>query len=41
MSPDKTEIAILKLIDQGYTQQEIANHLVISVQTVKNHVSRI
>ncbi|NNU96403.1 response regulator transcription factor [Anoxybacillus sp. EFIL] len=37
----KTEIAILKLIDQGYTQQEIANHLVISVQTVKNHVSRI
>ncbi|MCZ0756011.1 response regulator transcription factor [Anoxybacillus sp. J5B_2022] len=37
----KTEIAILKLIDQGYTQQEIANHFVISVQTVKNHVSRI
>lgn len=37
----KTEIAILKLIDQGYAQQEIANHLVISVQTVKNHVSRI
>jgi len=37
----KTEMAILKLIDQGYTQQEIASHLVISVQTVKNHVSRI
>lgn len=37
----KTEVAILKLIDQGYTQQEIANHLVISVQTVKNHVNRI
>ncbi|AKS39540.1 transcriptional regulator [Anoxybacillus gonensis] len=37
----KTEISILKLIDQGYTQKEIANHLVISIQTVKNHVSRI
>lgn len=36
-----TEIIILKLIEQGLTQSEIAKELVISVRTVKNHVNNI
>lgn len=35
------ELAILKLVAQGLTNLEIANHLVISEQTVRTHVSNI
>lgn len=35
------EIEILRLIDQGLTQTEIADELYISIYTVKNHVSSI
>jgi DNA-binding NarL/FixJ family response regulator len=36
-----TEISILKLIYQGYTQREIADKMFISIRTVKNHVNSI
>lgn len=36
-----TEIMILKLVEQGLTQSDIAKELVISVRTVKNHVNNI
>jgi len=36
-----SELELLKLIDEGYTQTEIANRLVLSIRTVKNHVNRI
>jgi DNA-binding NarL/FixJ family response regulator len=35
------ELEILYLIDEGLTNQEIADHLVIEVGTVKNHVHNI
>jgi DNA-binding NarL/FixJ family response regulator len=35
------EIEVLRLIEQGLTNQEIANRLVIEVGTVKNHVHSI
>lgn len=35
------EFEILRLIDQGLTQNEIANQLYIAISTVKNHVSGI
>jgi len=35
------EIEILRLIDQGLTQTEMADELYISIYTVKNHVSSI
>jgi DNA-binding NarL/FixJ family response regulator len=35
------EIEVLQLIEQGLTNQEIANRLVIEVGTVKNHVHSI
>jgi DNA-binding NarL/FixJ family response regulator len=36
-----TELQVLHMIDQGYTQTEIANRFVISLHTVKNHVGHI
>lgn len=36
-----TELELLRLIDQGYTQSEIADQLVISIRTVKNHINNI
>lgn len=39
LTPRETEI--LYLIDEGLTNQEIADHLVIEVGTVKNHVHNI
>lgn len=36
-----TEFQILQLIDQGYTQAEIADHLVVSIRTVKNHIHNV
>ena len=35
------EQEILKLVAKGYTYREIADHLVISVKTVQNHVQNI
>lgn len=42
-TPDLTprELEILELIEQGHTNQEIADELVIQVGTVKNHVHNI
>lgn len=36
-----TELEVLKLIDQGYTQPQIAGTFVISLRTVKIHVGHI
>ncbi|BBI32986.1 response regulator transcription factor [Cohnella abietis] len=36
-----SELELLKLIDKGYTQTEIASRLVISIRTVKNHVNHV
>ncbi|XID94025.1 response regulator transcription factor [Paenibacillaceae bacterium WGS1546] len=36
-----TELELLKLIDKGHTQTEIAGRLFVSIRTVKNHVNRI
>jgi DNA-binding NarL/FixJ family response regulator len=35
------ELEVLQLIDEGLTNQEISNELVIEVGTVKNHVHNI
>jgi DNA-binding NarL/FixJ family response regulator len=35
------EVEILGLIAQGHTNEEIARHLVLSLKTVRNHVSNI
>ncbi|OPA75752.1 DNA-binding response regulator [Paenibacillus selenitireducens] len=36
-----TEIQVLSMIDKGYTQTQIADKFVVSIRTVKNHVSHI
>ncbi|CAM4143628.1 response regulator transcription factor [Paenibacillus alkaliterrae] len=36
-----SELQLLHLIDQGYTQPQIADKLVVSIRTVKNHVNHI
>ena len=36
-----SELELLKLIDKGYTQTEIASKLVLSIRTIKNHVNHI
>ncbi|QMV44119.1 response regulator transcription factor [Cohnella cholangitidis] len=36
-----SELELLKLVDQGYTQTEIAGRLVVSIRTVKNHINHI
>ncbi len=36
-----SELELLKLIDEGYTQSEIAGRLVLSIRTIKNHINRI
>lgn len=36
-----SELQLLKLIDKGYTQSEIAGQLVVSIRTVKNHINHI
>ncbi|MFB9277774.1 response regulator transcription factor [Cohnella cellulosilytica] len=36
-----SELELLKLIDKGYTQTEIASRLVLSIRTIKNHVNHI
>ena len=35
------ELDVLCLIERGATNQEIANHLVITVGTVKSHINHI
>jgi LuxR family maltose regulon positive regulatory protein len=35
------ELEILKLIEAGCSNQDIANNLVISIATVKRHISNI
>jgi DNA-binding NarL/FixJ family response regulator len=35
------ELEVLGFISQGFTNQEIASHLVVEVGTVKNHVHSI
>ena len=37
----KRELELLKLIEQGCTNQEIADKLVISISTVKRHISNV
>jgi DNA-binding NarL/FixJ family response regulator len=36
-----SEVQVLEMIHQGHTQTEIADHFVISIRTVKNHVNHI
>lgn len=36
-----SELQLLDLIDQGFTQPQIADKLVVSIRTVKNHVNHI
>jgi DNA-binding NarL/FixJ family response regulator len=36
-----SELQLLDLIDQGYTQPQIADKLVVSIRTVKNHVNHV
>ncbi|WP_337098586.1 response regulator transcription factor [Paenibacillus sp. YIM B09110] len=36
-----SELQLLNLIDQGYSQTQIADKLVVSLRTVKNHVNHI
>lgn len=36
-----TEKEILKLIDQGYTQSQIAKQMISAERTIKNHINRI
>ncbi|TFE28589.1 response regulator transcription factor [Cohnella luojiensis] len=36
-----SELELLKLIDKGYSQSEIASRLVVSIRTVKNHINHI
>lgn len=36
-----SELELLKLVDKGYTQTEIAGRLVVSIRTVKNHINHI
>ncbi|RKP57274.1 DNA-binding response regulator [Cohnella endophytica] len=36
-----SELELLKLIDKGLTQTEIAGRLVVSIRTIKNHVNHI
>ncbi|WP_373230001.1 response regulator transcription factor [Cohnella sp.] len=36
-----SELQLLKLIDKGYSQSEIASKLVVSIRTVKNHINHI
>lgn len=40
-SLSKREIEILRLVANGASNQEIAGHLGISEQTVKNHLSSV
>lgn len=35
------ELQLLELVDQGHTQTEIADKLVVSIRTVKNHINHI
>lgn len=35
------ELEILRLISKGYKYKQVADHLVISIQTVKKHISNI
>jgi DNA-binding NarL/FixJ family response regulator len=37
----RREQELVPLIDRGLTNKEIANHLHLSEQTIKNHVHRI
>ena len=41
MKLSKRELEILELISQGYSDKEIACHLLISARTVQTHVTRI
>ncbi|MBO9600329.1 MAG: response regulator transcription factor [Cohnella sp.] len=36
-----SELKLLELVDQGYTQTEMAGKLVVSIRTVKNHINHI
>ncbi|MUT66229.1 response regulator transcription factor [Paenibacillus sp. NEAU-GSW1] len=36
-----SELQLLELIDEGYTQTQIADKLVVSVRTVKNHINNL
>ncbi len=36
-----SELQLLHMVDQGYTQSQIADKLVISIRTVKNHIGNV
>ncbi|MFC4777395.1 response regulator transcription factor [Paenibacillus sp. GCM10023252] len=36
-----SELQLLELIDQGYSQSQMADKLVVSIRTIKNHVNHI
>ncbi|MFX3633107.1 MAG: response regulator transcription factor [Candidatus Pristimantibacillus sp.] len=36
-----SELQLLELIDEGYSQSQIAEKLVVSIRTVKNHINNI
>ncbi|MFC5531338.1 response regulator transcription factor [Cohnella yongneupensis] len=36
-----SELQLLELVDQGYSQSEMANKLFVSIRTVKNHINHI
>jgi DNA-binding NarL/FixJ family response regulator len=36
-----SELQLLDLVDQGYTQTQIAERLVVSIRTVKNHINHV
>lgn len=36
-----SELQLLELVDRGYSQSQIAERLVISIRTVKNHINRV
>jgi len=36
-----SELQLLELVDQGYSQSEMAGKLVVSIRTIKNHINHI
>lgn len=41
MGLTKTQAEIASLVAHGYTNQEIADHLFVCIETVRNHLAKI